>query len=160
VAADAVAREVAPALCGRGATAVAPLGGNSRERFDALLSSAPQMAAEARLEPAAAEALARDYGLLAPAVLALLPERPPAGLGRLEAAQIAFAVRHEMARRLPDLLFVSTHWGFSRRWTEAELGPFAQAMGSALGWDQARAAAEIRLALHASAPTAFSPERE
>lgn len=44
----------------------------------------------------------------------------------------ARSVRHEMAQRLPDLLFVSTHLGYERSWDKAALRPFAGAMAPLL----------------------------
>ncbi len=95
-AADAVAREIAPALAGLRVTASAPL----------------------EDEPAADEA-----------------------------AQIERAVEKEMAQRLADLLFVSTYWGYSRRWDAPSLEPYAREMGRRLGWDRRREGEEIEAVL-------------
>jgi hypothetical protein len=45
---------------------------------------------------------------------------------------------------LPDLLQVSTYWGYERRADEAWLGPLARAMGTLLNWDEARIANEVQ----------------
>jgi len=62
------------------------------------------------------------------------------GLSRLDRARIAFAVQHEMARRLPDLLFISTYWGYEARWTEEVVSALRAEMGRLLAWDPERAA--------------------
>jgi glycerol-3-phosphate dehydrogenase len=62
-------------------------------------------------------------------------------------ARIAFAVEHEMAQRLPDLMFVSTYWGYEARWTKDTLAPYAAEMGKRLGWDPDRMRQEIELTL-------------
>jgi glycerol-3-phosphate dehydrogenase len=64
-------------------------------------------------------------------------------LTRLECAQIAFAVKHEMVQTLADLTFVSTYWGYERKWTPDKLSPFAAEMARHLGWDAGRAEQEI-----------------
>jgi len=74
------------------------------------------------------------------------PETAPAGLARRQAAQIAYAVRHEMAQRLPDLLFVSTYWGYEQRLDQEALRPYAAEMGRLLGWDASRLRQETELA--------------
>ena len=48
-----------------------------------------------------------------------------------------------MARRLPDLMFVSTYWGHEARWTTETLSPYAAELGSQLGWDAARTRLQI-----------------
>jgi glycerol-3-phosphate dehydrogenase len=53
------------------------------------------------------------------------------------------AVEREYARTLPDLLQVSTYWGYERK-AEAEwLTPLAQEMGAYLNWEEARIEAEV-----------------
>jgi glycerol-3-phosphate dehydrogenase len=74
----------------------------------------------------------QNYGVQAPNLLAALPEAAPAGLTRLECAQIAFAVDHEMAQSLADVMFVSTYWGYERKWTPDTLAPFEQELGRLL----------------------------
>ena len=48
-----------------------------------------------------------------------------------------------MEERLEDYLFVSTYLGYEQRWDHESLLPFAQALASKRGWDQARVDAEI-----------------
>ena len=43
-------------------------------------------------------------------------------------ARIAYAVRYEMARRIEDLMYVSTYWGYEREWTAESLQPYVDAM--------------------------------
>lgn len=146
-AAEAVAREIAPALRGLCRTAELPLGGNSPKALEELRACAGDLAALHGLERAEVERLIRSHGLLAPAVLEHLPEVPPGGLSRLEAAVADFAIEHEMVERLADLLFVSTYWGYERRWDALALRPLAGAMAARLGWDEARLESEIALVL-------------
>jgi glycerol-3-phosphate dehydrogenase len=114
-------------------TAVTPLGGNTRERIDELLASAGAWAAQHALTHQEVTRVIQDYGVQAPNLLAALPESAPAGLTRLECAQIAFAVNHEMAQSLADVMFVSTYWGYERVWTRENLAPFEQETARLLG---------------------------
>jgi len=57
--------------------------------------------------------------------------------------RIRTAVEREFARRLPDLLNVSTYWGYERRADPAWLEPIAREMGSLLNWDEARIQREV-----------------
>ncbi|MCW5976534.1 MAG: glycerol-3-phosphate dehydrogenase/oxidase [Bryobacteraceae bacterium] len=154
-AADLVAAEIAPRLTGACATAEAPVGGNSLERLEAMRARFRALAGERGIEPQDGEWLARDYGLLAPAVVECLPERAAEGLSPLERAVTRFAVRREMACRLADLVYVSTYWGYERRWTADGLLPFARLMAAELGWDAERIEREVALALEISAVPAY-----
>jgi glycerol-3-phosphate dehydrogenase len=53
------------------------------------------------------------------------------------------AVEREYARRLSDLLYVSTYWGYERALSLDWIEPIAREMGALLGWDEATIAAEI-----------------
>ncbi len=66
--------------------------------------------------------------------------------------RIAFAVEQEMARRLGDLLFVSTSWGYEQQWNAVELASYACEMGARLGWDEARIARETGAVLCQTTP--------
>jgi glycerol-3-phosphate dehydrogenase len=88
------------------------------------------------------------------------PESVPAGLTRRQAAQIAYAVRHEMAQRLPDLLFVSTYWGYEQRLHSEALLPYALEMGRLLGWGEARLRQETELAAMLTESTRFGLDWE
>jgi glycerol-3-phosphate dehydrogenase len=59
------------------------------------------------------------------------------------AARVRQAVEREYARRLPDLLYVSTYWGYERRLASDWIEPLAREMGALLGWDESVIAAEI-----------------
>jgi len=48
-----------------------------------------------------------------------------------------------MARRLTDLMFVSTYWGYEQRWTRQALLPYAGEMAALPGWNGARVEEEI-----------------
>jgi glycerol-3-phosphate dehydrogenase len=149
-AADLITGEIAPALAGLRLTARTPVEGNSAERVEELLRSGPDLAHQYGLSGEEAVRTIRNYGVQARALFRLLPEGAPAGLSRLEAARIAFAARHEMARRLPDLLFISTYWGYERRPDREWLEPLARELGRHLGWDSGHASREIRTVLDAS----------
>jgi hypothetical protein len=56
-----------------------------------------------------------------------------------------------MALRLADVFFVSTYFGYERKWEAAQLEPYARLMGSWIGWDQAKEAREIMNALQTTA---------
>jgi glycerol-3-phosphate dehydrogenase len=114
-------------------TAVTPLGGNSRERIDELLASADAWAAQYGLSLQQVTHVIQNYGVQAPAVLAALPETAAAGVTRLQSAQMAFAVNHEMAKTLADVMFVSTYWGYERKWTGESLSPFENEMSRLRG---------------------------
>jgi glycerol-3-phosphate dehydrogenase len=121
-AASLVTEKVAPQLTALTVTARVPLAGNSRA---ALADSGDDELAE--------------YGIHAPRVRACAP--------RLDLARLRFAIRHEMARRLADVLFVSTYWGYERRWDQASIQPVAREMADALGWTSEQLSAEVDLAL-------------
>jgi len=40
-------------------------------------------------------------------------------------------------------MFVSTYWGYERRWTEQTVAPFAAEMGRQLGWKEQQVSDEI-----------------
>lgn len=53
------------------------------------------------------------------------------------------AVEREYARRLSDVLYVSTYWGYERTLSLDWIEPLGREMGALLGWDEATIAAEI-----------------
>lgn len=53
-------------------------------------------------------------------------------------AAVRQAVNSEMAQRLTDALLISSYLGYEHRWTAESLAPYAQLMGSLLGWDAKR----------------------
>ncbi len=146
-AAGMVCGEIAPELARGCQTAQTPIGGNTHQEIAALREQAPEMAARHGLETEEVAGAIRLYGVEAPRLFAMAPESPADGLGRLELARIAWAVEHEMAHRLADLLFVSTYWGYHQPPTEVRFAPAAAAMGRLLGWDAARREREIALAV-------------
>ena len=74
--------------------------------------------------------LVREYGVAADAVWSLMPASAAGPLTPLERARIAYAVRYEMARRIEDLMYVSTYWGYEREWTAESLQPYVDAMAA------------------------------
>ncbi len=66
------------------------------------------------------------------------PKRPD------DSTMIRFAVEQEMAQSLRDLLYVSTHWGYERSWTQNALRPYATVMGERLGWSAEKLEREIQ----------------
>jgi glycerol-3-phosphate dehydrogenase len=146
-ASDRIAEEIDPRLARIHETARTAVGGNSRERIAALLAEAPKLGAEHALRGSDVARMIGLYGVETDALLRCLPEQESAGLSRLDRARIIFAVQHEMARRLPNLLFVSTYWGYEQRWTVETLAPYAGEMGALLGWNAERTRQEIERAL-------------
>lgn len=115
-------------------TAVTPLGGNSPARFRLDLGEAPALAARYDRERADVERLTRLFG------------RQTAPM--LEAGGVvAWAVRHEMAMRLADVMFVSTYWGHEEHWTAETLLPVAREMQRHRGWTDVEMKHEINLTL-------------
>lgn len=125
LAAPAELREVHP-------TAKVPLNGNSKAAIAEL---------KAKHDPEVVMA----YGVRAPRVL----ERA-AKLGSIEKAQIEEAVECEWVERLPDLLHVSTYWGYERSWDPAALRELAGEVGRRLGWSASRMEEEVARAAHAT----------
>ena len=62
---------------------------------------------------------------------------------RSGADPVAFAVTHEMAQHLSDVLYVSTYWGYERAWTREDLQAIARRMGDLLNWTEERIQQEI-----------------
>jgi glycerol-3-phosphate dehydrogenase len=73
------------------------------------------------------------------AVTLLNTETPP----REIAARVRMAVEREFARKLQDVLYVSTYWGHERHMDREWLSPIAREMGSLLGWSEGRVASEL-----------------
>ena len=106
-------------------TANVPLNGNSRAAIEAL---------KAQHDPA----LVMSYGVRTPGV-ALKAQ----ALGSLQKAQVAEAVENEWAECLPDVMQVSTYWGYEQRWDRESLRPIAEQMASLLQWSDARLEDEL-----------------
>ncbi len=100
----------------------------------------------------AADLVARE---IAPPLDGLHPtRRTPFGADPLpqhRSERIHFAVRNEMARRLPDLMFVTTCLGYEQQWDREGLEAYAREMGGLLGWNQPRMEQEIENVLWQSA---------
>jgi glycerol-3-phosphate dehydrogenase len=120
-AADLVATAIAPALREVHATAETPLNGNSAAAIAELITQAPALAVKYSTQVSEIILLVRQYGVLATAVLELMPEpvtssaSNSAGLSRIDQARLKFAVRHEMAQYPDDFLNVSTTLGHEGR---------------------------------------------
>ncbi|MFN7923258.1 MAG: glycerol-3-phosphate dehydrogenase/oxidase [Bryobacteraceae bacterium] len=75
----------------------------------------------------------------------------PLGPGPEEAARlaapVAWAVNHEMAQRLSDVMFISTYLGHERTLTRDYLRPIAAEIAALLRWDEPRIQQEIEAAL-------------
>jgi glycerol-3-phosphate dehydrogenase len=123
---------------GPSTTAENVLGGNTKQEIDLLLASAAEIATRHSLTAPEVELIIRNYGVQTPNLLAYLPRSAPVGLTRVESAEIAFAVEHEMAETLADVMFVSTYWGYELRWTRETLTPFAAEIGRRLVWSAAK----------------------
>jgi glycerol-3-phosphate dehydrogenase len=102
-------------------TAATPLGGNTQEQIDTLVASADSLAARHSLTPQEVAHVIGNYGVQTPNLLAGLSEAASRGLTRLECAQVAFAIDHEMAQTPDDVLYVSTSWGYERHWTSEDV---------------------------------------
>lgn len=69
----------------------------------------------------------------------LVPALPPKEM----AARVRMAVEREYARKLQDVLYISTYWGHERHLYREWLEPVALEMGSLLGWNESRRSTEI-----------------
>ena len=122
------------------------LGAVPRMELDALASD---MAVESGLDAAQTHALVARHGTQARDVVRLGREldllRPLApDLPHLE-AEVAWAVREELALGLDDVLSRRMRLSMARRDRGASIAPRAAAiMGAQLGWDEARQAAEVQ----------------
>lgn len=141
-AADLFAKELDPAQGLQNPAPLTAVLGNTVDHQYALVASVPKIASDHALSPVEARQVAR-YGTRSPALIDLLPDTPRCGLSRLQSAQIAFAVRYEMAQRLTDVMRVSTYWGYESRWDAAGLLPIAEEMGSLSDWGADRVRAEL-----------------
>lgn len=149
-AADLVVAELAPRLREVHLTASTPLNGNSRAAFESIVTRSAELAREHGIEEQQVRHIVQDYGVQTGAVLRHVRHDDAACLPACEAAQIAYAVRHEMASHLGDFLFVSTYLGYERRWDAEFLVPYAREMGNHLGWDADRQTEEIAAVLRAT----------
>ncbi len=123
-----------PGTRGDSETASLAVGGNTPEHFRHVLSQASALAGRYEREPAAVTRLTRLFGRQTAAML-------DAG------GVVAWAVKHEMAMRLADVMFVSTYWGHEQPWTPEQLEPLAREMQRHRDWSEERLKDEIRLTL-------------
>jgi glycerol-3-phosphate dehydrogenase len=107
------------------------------------------------VDPRTVEFLVRHYGTDAPAVLALADEDPtlaePLDDDGEILAQVLWAVRHEMAPHLTDVLLRRTGLGTLGRPADDVLAGAARVAAGALGWDGARLDAEVAAVLTGTA---------
>lgn len=135
---------------------------------DALLPGAPldpgvledRLAADERISAATAERLAGLYGQRATAVVSLLDVDPD--LARVIddqtqaiAAEVRFAVEHEGARSVGDILLRRTMLGFSNDVGHAVAPQVAEVLADVPGWDAERA--QQSLASFATERARFQP---
>jgi glycerol-3-phosphate dehydrogenase len=113
-------------------TASLAVGGNTPEHFRLNLSEAPALAARYGRETEGVARLTHMFGRQTEAML-------EAG------GVVAWSIKHEMAMRLPDVMFVSTYWGHEQRWTPEKLEPIAREMQRQLGWSDERREEEISI---------------
>ncbi|MDQ6708196.1 MAG: glycerol-3-phosphate dehydrogenase/oxidase, partial [Acidobacteriota bacterium] len=88
----------------------------------------------------AADAICRD---VAPSLAGTCSTATTPLIERAGTDPVAFAVTHEMAQHLSDVLYVSTYWGYERVWTRDELQNIARRMGILLNWTKERMEQEI-----------------
>jgi glycerol-3-phosphate dehydrogenase len=125
-------------------TATTPLHGGDFPVFAVL---AGEVAAAGPLDAAVAERIAHDHGTGYREVLSLAREAPAWGAPfpgtDVLPAEVVYAVRHEMARRLGDVVFRRTGLGTAGHPGEAALEACAALAASELGWNRAKTAAEL-----------------
>lgn len=120
---------ISPSADGRSSREV-PLPGGNTGPFEAFVESATGEAVQQfRLEPATAERIVRTYGSRWPLVLAPMRgepalARPLTGSPPLLAAEVDFAIRHEMAVNVEDFLLRRS----GLNWTACTLGEAAPAV--------------------------------
>ena len=93
----------------------------------------------------AVDAICRD---IAPSLAGKCSTAETPLVERSGADPVTFAVTHEMAQHLPDVLQVSTYWGYERVWTRDGLQAIALRMGNLLNWTEERIQQEIMNACH------------
>jgi glycerol-3-phosphate dehydrogenase len=133
-----ILKELSPWLASPSRTATEALCGNTPKALDRLRHDVGSLSEQYRMSRVDVETVVREYGLHTPDVLAMAPEEDFGAIRRTEFARIAFAVQHEMAVTLADILLVSTYIGYDRQWDMTQLEPYAYLVGSWMGWDSAR----------------------
>ena len=130
-AADLILDKREPRLAGSRLTETTPVNGNFRFAVEDAL----------RGIPAAVQPRMRQYGARASAIWKAADK---AGLAM---ARVDDAIENDGAMALLDLLFVSTYWGYERRWEASSLSVLAGYMGGKLGWDEPRIEREVATVL-------------
>jgi glycerol-3-phosphate dehydrogenase len=127
-------------------TETMPLWGGSFAGMDALVSEA-RAGRDGGLTPDQRERLARVYGSGWSEVARLVVQEPALGetVGRtpMLKAEVAQAVRHEMAGTLADCVFTRTELGTAGDPGEAAVAACAAVAAQELGWGPERTEAEL-----------------
>lgn len=130
----------------RSRTQTTPVWGGAIARIEPFLDEAVRRHG-ARWGEATVRQLVSQYGTGYAEVLALAEAEPalgrPLGSSGVLAAQVAYAVRHEMAQTLSDVVFRRTELGSFGAPEAGVLQPAADVMARELGWDAARTAREV-----------------
>jgi len=127
-------------------TETTPVYGGRIDRFDDFLERTMRER-PCGLDPEVLSGLARNYGSEYAAVLKYV-EKDPELARRIDGstvlgAEVVHAVREELAEKLADLVLRRTDLGTLRHPGSAALQECARLMASELGWDEARACAEV-----------------
>jgi glycerol-3-phosphate dehydrogenase len=130
----------APPCCTRST----PLDGGDAPDFDKLVAG---VAERGGLDRDIAESLAHNHGTGFERVLREADRQPdlaaPVGTTGVLRAEVVYAVRHEMAHRLGDVVFRRTDLGTGGDPGEAALAECADLTARELGWDAARTRSEV-----------------
>jgi glycerol-3-phosphate dehydrogenase len=111
------------------------LRGNTKSKVEALHQGATALSERFGAPTSRVRSYIANYGIRAQEVLAL-PHHDGSP------AQLVYAVDHELATHLVDVLFVSTTWGYERHWKFEEVHDYASQFGARCGWTAERVAAE------------------
>jgi len=96
------------------------------------------------------------YRLMSEELVDMLTDRPCrtaetvldiATVPREPLERVRMAVEREYARKLSDVLYVSTYWGYERALSREWLEPLVREMGSLLGWSEAKMITELDIPL-------------
>jgi len=134
-------------------TAKTPLPGGGFRNLGALFDGIRARASVHGVDEHGADRLARAYGTRADRVLDLVQRDPELGRPILEGrpqirAEAAYAVTHELALHVEDVLYRRTRLGLETRDGTAEAAErVARVMAPRLGWDAERVAGEIEAAV-------------
>jgi glycerol-3-phosphate dehydrogenase len=126
-----------------------PLFGGDIASVEAFLAAPAEHTSPAPVPAAAVRALRELYGTVHHEVLALAADRPELAAPLAEGAstigaQVVYAVRAEMARRLADVVLRRTELGTAGYPGDAATGAAARLAAAELGWTPERTRAEVR----------------